>query len=97
MHLFDGLVSTDYQDILRAAGRAIDGKGLRNVRIVEVEDGLLVQGSPSAGPAGSPPRIETITLTHADLERLLLEAYRRRKPRQILVASPHPTVERQSA
>lgn len=95
--MFDGLVGTDYQDILRAAGRAIDGKRLRNVRILELEEGLLVQGFPADGPAGAPPAMETIILSHADLERILLEAYRRRKPRQMLVAPAHPGVARQSA
>ena len=43
MCLFDGLKRTDYQDVLRALGKLCDRQGWRNLRLVEQEDGLLVQ------------------------------------------------------
>jgi len=79
MHLFDGLAGTDYQDILRAVGQVIDGKGLRHIRIMEVEEGLLVQGLPAPDSMGVLPEMETIVMPHADLQRILHAAYRRRR------------------
>lgn len=44
MKLFRGLAKTDYQDVLRAIGLFIDEHGYTDVRIIEIEDGLVLQG-----------------------------------------------------
>jgi hypothetical protein len=77
MNLFRGLTKTDYQDVLRAIGYLCDERGLRHVRMIEHEDGLLIQGLPIVnGQVGTV--FETIRLTDHDLEALLRKAYHRR-------------------
>lgn len=78
MRLFAGLNATDYQDILRAVGLHIDEMGLRSIRIVEVEDGLVIQGIASRD-SGRPASFETLKLTDDDLREILLAAYKRRR------------------
>ena len=43
MRLFDGLDRTDYQDLLRALGRECDHAALRDLRIIEIDNGLRLQ------------------------------------------------------
>jgi hypothetical protein len=77
MQLFRGLGSTDYQDVLRAIGQFLDERGYHNVRLVEHEEGLLVQATPSVdGQVSS--TYETLLLTDEAIQRLLEHAYRRR-------------------
>lgn len=76
MKLFAGLSSTDYQDILRAIGAFIDGNNLRDIRIWEHEDGLIVQARGRDDSEGSP--YQTYLLTDDDLRNLLQKAYERR-------------------
>lgn len=78
MRLFSGLSATDYQDILRAVGLHIDEMGLRSIRIVEVEDGLVIQGLSSRDP-DRPASFETLMLSDDDLREILLAAYKRRR------------------
>ena len=76
MKLFAGLSSTDYQDILRAIGAFIDEHNLRDIRIWEHEDGLIVQARGRDDSEGSP--YQTYLLTDDDLRTLLQKAYERR-------------------
>ena len=75
MKLFDGISRTDYQDLFRAIGLMLDQRNLRDVRIWEHAEGLVIQGSPPGGAT-----YQTITLTDDDLSNLLHSAYDRRKP-----------------
>ena len=80
MKLFEGLVKTDYQDVLRAVGRYVDQQGFRDVRIIETEDGLILQGN-VAGEQGSTKksrRLESYLLTTSDLEKMRRDAYFKR-------------------
>lgn len=43
MRFFDGLTRTDYQDLLRACGAECDRTGVRDLRLVEAVDSLLLQ------------------------------------------------------
>lgn len=43
MRLFDGLDHTDYQDLLRALGRECDHAALRDLRLIEIDNGLRLQ------------------------------------------------------
>jgi hypothetical protein len=43
MRLFEGLPTTDYQDLLRALGRVLDAAGSRDLRLVETDTGLTIQ------------------------------------------------------
>jgi hypothetical protein len=76
MKLFAGLPTTDYQDVLRAIGAVIDERQLRDVRLWEHEDGIVVQGRHHDPEA---PTYETLFLTDADLQDLLRKLYARRE------------------
>ena len=75
MKLFSGLATTDYQDILRAVGALLDQQRLRDVRIWEHENGIIVQGRHLDDVTA---RYESILLSDDDLRLLLEDAYRRR-------------------
>ena len=73
MKIFDGLPRTDYQDLLRALGLMVDERGLRDIRIWEHADGLILQGR----KAGS-PTYQSIMLKDAELHEILRASYTRR-------------------
>jgi hypothetical protein len=75
MKLFAGLATTDYQDILRAVGLLVDQQHLRDIRLWEHEDGIIVQGRSRDDESA---RYESILLSDDDLQTLLEDAYRRR-------------------
>ena len=77
MQLFRGLGSTDYQDVLRAIGQFLDERGYCNVRLVEHEEGLLVQATLTIDGQTS-TTYETLLLTDEAIQRLLEQAYCRR-------------------
>ena len=75
MRLFDGLETTDYQDILRALGHHCQVRGWCNLRIVECEDGLILQYTET-------PESREFTTYHfsdEDLHNLLRNSYFRRR------------------
>jgi hypothetical protein len=76
MHLFNGLTRTDYQDILRAVGRLYDANGWRNLRIIECDEGLILQYTVGA----TDREFVTYLFSDADLEGMLREAYTQRVP-----------------
>jgi hypothetical protein len=84
MKLFAGLATTDYQDILRAVGALLDEQRLRDVRIWEHEDGIIIQGRRLDDDTA---RYESILLSDADLQELLEDAYRRRNGSNSLLSS----------
>ena len=75
MSLFVGLSQTDYQDLLRALGHALDHQGWRDLRLVEDDSGLVLQGRLTGDLAGG---FVTEQLTAADSLAFLHEAYQRR-------------------
>jgi hypothetical protein len=78
MKLFSGMTRTDYQDVFRAIGFFIDERGFIDVRIVEIEDGLVVQGRvPDRRELGK-SSYETFLITDDDLKELVRDAFRRR-------------------
>lgn len=79
MKLFAGLSKTDYQDVLRAIGHYIDQQQFSNIRLLETEEGIILQGTAMARERGGGElKAETYLLTSEDLESLLREAYARR-------------------
>ena len=76
MKLFAGLSATDYQDILRAIGAFIDENRLRDIRLWEHEDGLILQARARDESEGG--HYQTYLLTDDDLRSLLHRAYERR-------------------
>jgi hypothetical protein len=75
MKLFAGISSTDYQDVLRAVGAFVDENGLRDIRLWEHEDGLILQ---ARGREDSESPYQTYLLADDDLYGLLHRAYERR-------------------
>ena len=73
MKLFSGLSRTDYQDLFRAIGAMLDEEALRDVRIWEHGDGMIVQGRRS-----SDGEYESILLSDESLQSLLGAVYERR-------------------
>jgi len=81
MKIFAGLSRTDYQDVLRAIGHYIDQQQFSNVRLMETEEGLILQGTSVSRDSKGELKTETYLLTAEDLENLLREAYARRGKR----------------
>jgi hypothetical protein len=75
MRLFNGLDQTDYQDTLRAVGRLCDANGWRNLRIVECDEGLILQYTAGA----SSREFATYLLSDEDLQALLRDSYTHRR------------------
>lgn len=76
MGIFRGLQRTDYQDVLRTIGHYIDQQGFTLVRIIETEDGIVLQGN-TATTRGE-TKMESYLLTLSDLQDMMREAYARR-------------------
>ena len=72
MKLFAGLERTDYQDVLRAVGRYLDGQRVSDLRLFERDDGVIAHGRDLALPAG---HFRTFRLLDSDLLALLHTVY----------------------
>lgn len=79
--LFQGMLKTDYQDVLRTIGHYIDEHGFTDIRLLETEEGLILQGKASAGATRGEKKTETYLLTTQDVRELMREAYSRRGTR----------------
>lgn len=79
MKLFRGLNRSDYQDVLRALGWFIDEHGYCDVRIVEMDDGLLLQGRLPERHGIGEASYETFLITDDDIKTMVRESYRRRR------------------
>ncbi|HEX9370696.1 MAG TPA: hypothetical protein VF897_06800 [Roseiflexaceae bacterium] len=78
MKLFRGMKRSDYQDVLRALGHFIDDHGYSDVRIVETEDGLVLQGRvPDRREIGD-SSYDTFLITDDDIKVLVRDAFLRR-------------------
>jgi hypothetical protein len=71
MPLFGGPDGLTYQDALRALGWFIDREGYQNCRIIEQEDGLVLQAARSGE---EPHGFQSFLLTHDELLALVRDA-----------------------
>lgn len=78
MKIFRGMSQTDYQDVLRAIGYFIDEHGYTDVRIVEIEDGLVLQGRVADRRELGKSSFDTFLITEDDLKEMVRDAFRRR-------------------
>lgn len=79
MRLFQGLSKTDYQDLLRTIGHYIDQSGFTYIRLIETEEGMILQGRISTTEdIRGEKKTETYLLTEDDIHNLMREAYARR-------------------
>lgn len=76
--LFQGMLKTDYQDVLRTIGHYIDEHGFTGIRLIETEDGLILQGKVGTEGIRGGKKMETYLLTVQDVKDLMREAYTRR-------------------
>lgn len=79
--LFQGTGKTDYQDVLRTIGHYIDRHQFTGIRLIETEDGIILQGKVSKGGIRGAKSTETYLLNSRDLQDLMREAYGRRGKR----------------
>ena len=78
MRLFRGMKRSDYQDVLRALGYFIDDHGYTDVRIVETEDGVVLQGRvPDRHDIGA-SSYDTYLITDDDIKIMVRDAFMRR-------------------
>jgi len=76
--LFQGVSRTDYQDVLRTIGCYVDEHRLTGIRLIETEDGLILQGRVGTREVRGEKRTETYLLTIEDIRDLMRDAYTRR-------------------
>lgn len=78
MKLFRGMKRSDYQDVLRALGNFIDDHGYTDVRIVETEDGLVLQGRVTDRRELGESSYDTYLITDEDIKEMVRDAFERR-------------------
>lgn len=78
MKLFRGLSRTDYQDVLRALGLFIDERGYTDVRILEIDEGLVLQGRVADRREIGKASYDTLLITDDDIKEMVRDAARRR-------------------
>ena len=69
---------SDYQDVLRALGNFIDDHGYSDVRIVETEDGLVIQGRVADRREIGESSFDTYLITDDDIKVMVRDAFQRR-------------------
>lgn len=78
MKLFRGMQRSDYQDVLRALGYFIDDHGYTDVRILETDDGLVLQGRVAERRGIGEASYDTFLITDEDIKTMVRDAFTRR-------------------
>ena len=78
MKLFRGMKRSDYQDVLRALGYFIDDRGYTDVRIVETDDGVVLQGRVAERHEIGESSFDTFLITDEDVKVMVRDAFLRR-------------------
>lgn len=78
MKLFRRLEQSDYQDVLRVLGAFIDQNGYTDIRIIETEDGVVLQGRVSDRTTLGESSFDTFLITDDDILKMRQEAFERR-------------------
>jgi hypothetical protein len=69
---------SDYQDVLRALGYFIDDHGYTDVRIVETDDGVVLQGRVAERHEIGESSFDTFLITDEDVKVMVRDAFLRR-------------------
>jgi hypothetical protein len=85
MRIYEGSPRQDFEEVFRSIGAFLDGHGMRDVLLLEVPDGFIVQGLVSAGgttsawsdTVGSISK-ETLSFLDDDIAKFMEEAVSRR-------------------
>lgn len=85
MRIYDGSPRQDFEEVLRSIGAFMDERNMREVLLVEVPQGFVIQGLATAGAAGGTwseslgqETKETLTFADDDIARFMEEALARR-------------------
>ncbi len=85
MRIYEGSPRQDFEEVFRSIGAFLDSRGMRDILLLEVPDGFVVQGLTAAGGAGSSwsesvgsISKETLTFLDDDIARFMEEAAARR-------------------
>ena len=54
MRIYDGSPRQDFEEVFRSIGAFLDSRGMRDILIVEVPDGFVVQGLVAATTSAAP-------------------------------------------
>ncbi len=89
MRTYEGALRHNYEEVLRSLGAVLDQRGMREITVMESDDGFIVQGLalvPGEERAWNDPNArldkETFHLRDDDLARFVEEAQGRRPGRQ---------------
>lgn len=85
MRIYEGSPRQDFEEVLRSMGAYLDRRGMKDVLLLEVPDGFIVQGLALVGASSSAwsesmgqVETETVTFTEEDIAKLMDEAIARR-------------------
>ncbi|OGO57577.1 MAG: hypothetical protein A2V85_10375, partial [Chloroflexi bacterium RBG_16_72_14] len=85
MRIYDGSPRQDFEEVFRSIGAFLDTRGTRDILLLEVPDGFIVQGLVAAGAAGGAwsdavgtMSKETLTFLDDDIAKFMEEAAARR-------------------
>lgn len=85
MRIYEGSPRQDFEEVLRCMGAYLDQRGMKDVLVLEVPDGFIVQGLAVVGASSSAwsesmGQVETETMTFADedVAKFMDEAMARR-------------------
>lgn len=85
MRIYEGSPRQDFEEVFRSIGAFLDSRGVRDILLLEVPDGFIVQGLAAAGSAGGAwsesvgsVSKETLSFLDDDIARFMEEAAARR-------------------
>ncbi len=94
MRIYEGSPRQDFEEVFRSIGAFLDTRGTRDILLLEVPDGFIVQGLVAAGTGGgawseSVGAIvkETLTFLDDDIAKFMEEAAARRSAGQEAASS----------
>jgi hypothetical protein len=85
MRIYEGSPRQDFEEVFRSIGAFLDGRAMRDILLLEVPDGFIVQGMVAAGAStsawsetvGSISK-ETLSFLDEDIAKFMEEAAKRR-------------------
>jgi hypothetical protein len=85
MRIYEGSPRQDFEEVFRSIGAFLDGHGMRDILLLEVPDGFIVQGLVAAGASTSAwsesvgtVTKETLSFLDDDIAKFMEEASARR-------------------
>lgn len=101
MRIYEGSPRQDFEEVFRSIGAFLDGHGMRDILLLEVPDGFIVQGLAAAGATTSAwseavgvISKQTLSFLDEDIAKFMEEAAQRRGTAEAAgvaepVAGPH--------